>query len=142
MPKNKSAELALLIMNAGRLLHQKLHESGGSGSVSMLHFKIMSFVGERGPTTMKDVAVFLGVTAPSATVLINRLAKSGELVRVKSSGDRRSVSVKLTPLGRRIVERDRKALVGRMSSILSCISADEAKQLSAILKNLLKNSTL
>ena len=137
MSKNRSAELALLIMNAGRLLHQRLHENG-SGSVSLLHFKIMSFVGERGPTAMKDVAVFLGVTAPSATVLIDRLAKSGELVRVKGTGDRRSVSVKLTPLGRRIVARDRKALVRRMSSLLSCISADEANQLSAILKNLLK----
>ncbi len=136
--KNRSAELALLIMNAGRLLHQKLHESGGSGSVSMLHFKIMSFVGERGPTTMKDVAGFLGVTAPSATVLVNRLTKSGELARVKSPKDRRSVSVKLTASGRKSVARDRQALVGRMSSILSCISTAEADKLTVILKNLLK----
>jgi len=137
MTKNKgSAELALLIMNAGRLLHQKLHESGGE--VSMLHFKIMCFVGERGPTAMKDLAVFLGITAPSATVLVDRLVRSGELTRVASRGDRRSVSVKLTPRGKRTVRRDRKELVGRMSSILSCISNDEAIELSSILKNLLK----
>ena len=137
MSKNRSAELALLIMNASRLLHQRLHENGGCGSVSMLHFKIMCFVGERGPTTMKDVAVFLGVTAPSATVLVDRLTRSGELTRVKSPDDHRSVSVKLTARGKRSVIRDRKALVGRMSSILSCISADEANKLTAILKTLL-----
>jgi DNA-binding MarR family transcriptional regulator len=139
MPKNdRSAELALLIMNAGRLLHQKLHERRGVGSVSMLHFKIMSFAHERGPTTMKELAAFLGVTAPSATVLVNRLVRSGELERVASPGDRRSVSVKLTPVGRRKVARDRRALVGRMGSVLSCLSPGEVEKLAAILKNLLK----
>jgi Transcriptional regulators len=135
--KNGSAELALLIMNAGRLLHQKMH-AHGAGPVSMLHFKIVCFVGARGQTTMKDLAVFLGVTAPSATVLVNRLVRSGELKRIASQDDRRSVSVKLTALGRRTMRRDRRALVSRMGSILSCLSASEVDKLTVILKNLLK----
>jgi len=139
MTKNdRSAELALLIMNAGRLLHQKLHEHRGVGSVSMLHFKIMSFVGERGPTTMKELAEFLGVTAPSATVLVNRLVRSGEFKRIASPGDGRSVSVKLTLLGKRKMARDRQALVSQMGFVLSCLSPDEVKKLAVILKNLLK----
>ena len=135
--KNASAELALLIMNAGRLLHQKMHANGVE-PVSMLHFKILCFVGSRGLTPMKDIAAFLGITAPSATVLVNRLVRSGELKRVASQGDRRSVSVKLTALGRRTVRRARRTLVFRMGSVLSRLSASEVDKLTVILKNLLK----
>jgi len=134
--KNAPAELALLIMNAGRLLHQKMHEGGGV--VSMLHFKILCFVGDRAATTMKELAAFLGVTAPSATVLVNRLVRSGELKRDASPGDRRSVSVRLTPLGRETVSHDRKALVARMGSVVSRLSEREIKDLAKILNNLLK----
>jgi DNA-binding MarR family transcriptional regulator len=135
--KNTSAELGLLIMNAGRLLHQKM-QATGIGPVSMLRFKILRFIGERGPTAMKDLAGFLGVTAPSATVLVNRLTRTGELARVASRGDRRSVNVKITKLGQRTLSRDQKALIGRMGLILSCLRKSEVNDLTVILKNLLK----
>jgi DNA-binding MarR family transcriptional regulator len=135
MSKNKPAELALLIMSAGRLLHKRLHEHG---VVSMLHFKILCFIDEHTRVAMKDLAVFLGVTAPSATVLVDRMVRSGELARVPGASDRRSVDVKLTALGKKSLLRDRKALVGRMNSFVSRLSRREVDGLTAILKNLLK----
>jgi len=138
MSKNKSAELALLIMNAGRLLHQKMHACGTGNGMSMLRFKIMAFVGERGSVSMKELACFLGITAPSATVLVDRMVKSGEFIRVSGLDDRRSVSVKLTATGKKDLQRNFKLLVEQMGLILSRLSPDDVNNLTAILKNLLK----
>lgn len=138
MSKNKSAELALLIMNAGRLLHQKMLASGARNGMSMLRFKIMAFVGEQGSVSMKELATFLGVTAPSTTVLVNRLVKSGEFVRVPGSDDRRSVSVKLTTAGKKDLQQNFKLIVDQMGLILSRLSPSDVKALTSILKNLLK----
>jgi len=125
----------MLIMNTGRLLHQKMH---GGGAVSMLHFKIMSYVAERGPVSMKELAGFLGVTAPSTTAIVNRLVRDNELSRTASQGDRRSVAVALTPLGRKNLERARRAMVAKMGLLLNRLSSRDAAELINILKKILE----
>lgn len=138
MKISKTTELPMLIANAGRLLHQRLHDAGAANQPSMLHFKILRFVAEHGTTSMKDIAAFLGVTPPSATVLVNRLVRSRELTRVAGAADRRTVQVALTPEGRKNLDSGCQLMVKRLGSILSRLSGAEKKQLTSILKHLLK----
>lgn len=128
----------MLIMNAGRLLHQKLHVSADA-KFSMLHYKIMCHIGEHGASSMKGLAAYLGITPPSATVLIARLVRSGELARVAGQSDRRSVEIVLTPAGRRHIEEARKAMAKKMNAIVGSLTPADAAKLTEILKKLLKS---
>jgi DNA-binding MarR family transcriptional regulator len=134
--KNNLSELAMLIANAGRLLHQRMHEAGGD-QFSMLHFKIISFVAERKRASMKEVAKFLGITPPSATVLVNRLVKTGELKRVLDSNDRRTVNVAATVSGVKQLGTCRRQMAKRLSAVVARLTPDENMQLTSILKRLL-----
>lgn len=47
-------------------------------------------------TTPSDIAKHLGISSPSATALVDRLAKQGHVARKRSTTDRRSVHVVAT----------------------------------------------
>jgi DNA-binding MarR family transcriptional regulator len=138
MKSEKTAELSILIANAGRLLHQRMHHNTSGSHLSMLHFKILGFVENRGQASMKDIANFLGITPPSATVLVNRLVKARELARVTQAGDRRLVKIGITATGQRSFNAGKKLMVERMKSVLGKLAAAEIKQLTSILKHLLE----
>lgn len=142
MAKTKEAELPLLIMNAGRLLVQRLHCSGERCGVSMLHLKIMAFISLHQSASMKQIAEFLGITPPSATVLVNRLVRSGELKRLQGKDDKRTVLVAATPAGRRGILRHRQAMSKRLGTVLGRLSADEKIQLASTLKRLTERDTI
>jgi DNA-binding MarR family transcriptional regulator len=70
-----------------------------------------------GPATLRDIAEFLGVDAPYATVIVNKLEDVGFVERTAHPDDDRRKLVQLTPAGReaarladRIYARPPKAL--------------------------------
>lgn len=139
MPKTNRSELPFLIMNAARTMAHELHAKGGRTALSMLHFKILAFIGCKERATMKEIASFLGITPPSATVLAGRLVKAGQARRVGDDRDRRAVMIALTPSGRRSVERDKREIMRRLGRMLGRLSEDEKSQLAAILNRLSGN---
>ena len=135
---NKTEELMMLIMNAGRLLHQRLHGVGKISPVSMLQFKILCFISQKGAPSMKDLAGFLGITPPSATVIVRRLVEHGLLKHVSPGGDHRTVRIALTSAGERNIKASRRAMVKAMDMIISRLNRNETRQLVTILNKLLK----
>lgn len=92
------------------------------------------FISQSGEPLMRDVASYLKVKAPSATALIEELAKSGQLVRAANPKDRREVRVRLTPKGGKTLD----ALIARKSraieDILSVISKRERDEFIKLLR--------
>lgn len=64
----------------------------------------MSAIGEltqHGPLGTAELAERLGIRSASATVLVDRLERSGHVRRVRETGDRRRVRLTETPAARR-----------------------------------------
>ena len=137
MASRQDAELPLLIMDAGRLLRQRLQRSGCPACPSILHLGIVKFVAEKGSVSMKEIANFLGITPPSATSAVSRLVRSGHLVRVGGTADKRMVLIALGPAAKRGLSSARSAIIGHLRAALSRLTAREKEELTAILKKIL-----
>lgn len=94
-------------------------------TLTLPQLEALWFISESGEPLMREVANYLKVKAPSATALIEELAKSGQLTRTANPHDRREVRVRLTQKGKKTLE----TLVARKSrvieDILSVISRKE-----------------
>ncbi len=133
----RASELAIMILNAGRLLHQRLGESCRRNrcDISFLHLKILMFIEER-PRPMKEVAEFLGVRPPSATALVERLVAGGQLRREADPEDRRASRVSLTPGGRRSMLAGRRMAQEALAEAVARLDAEEQAALAKILAKL------
>jgi MarR family transcriptional regulator, organic hydroperoxide resistance regulator len=133
---NENAEnLAELIVDTGRLIHRKTG-SFGVGNISMLRYKLLQFVCEKRDPTMKDIAVFLGVAPPTATVIVRRLIASGAIARKVREGDRRVIRVALTAIGKKIIADTRRQVIKRLHPLLQNLTKNEIASLSIILKKI------
>lgn len=65
--------------------------------INRTDFEAMSHLIDKGPLTAGELANLVGVTAGSATVMIDRLAKVGHITREPNPKDRRGVLVVASP---------------------------------------------
>ena len=75
--------------------------SESNPELTMPQFRTLAFIGRNAGAMLADVATFLALTPPAASKLVDGLFSAGLLARDAVSGDRRRVSITLTPLGRR-----------------------------------------
>src|ERR1700685_3368005 len=101
MKSKNFSELTSLFFTTRQIIKQQLPKSGNSDPNTWLRFETLRFIAETNNPTMRDVARYLSVKAPSATSLISHLAKSGLIERKGEKGDKRIVRISLTKLGRR-----------------------------------------
>ncbi|MBU6388461.1 MarR family transcriptional regulator [Patescibacteria group bacterium] len=87
-----------------------------------LRIETMKFISEHHKPKMKDIADYLSITAPSATSLVNGLAKSGLVTSCIDRSDRRTSRLMLTRAGKAelasAITRGLKRL-GRIFDVLS-----------------------
>ncbi|NQX16386.1 MarR family winged helix-turn-helix transcriptional regulator [Rathayibacter sp. VKM Ac-2857] len=74
----------------------------------------------------KDLAAYLGISSASTTVLIDRLVKSGHVVRQPHPSDRRAIRIVATPTSHREVRETLDDMNQRMLEAAERLSADEA----------------
>ena len=106
--KQKAIEQARLIYDTVRLL--KLWTAprtcggarGGDQSceLSVPQMNLVHVVHEKGQATIRDLALALGVSAPSVSIMVERLVELGVLTREQNPADRREVFVGLSAQGR------------------------------------------
>ena len=86
-----------------------------------------------GPTRLTDLAVTEGVSQPSMTALVARLAGSGLVQRRTDPGDRRAVLISLTPAGADLLDRRRVSRAGRLTGPLGALPDDDVRAIAAAL---------
>ena len=104
----------------------------------MSQMEILSYVNARKNPLMKEIADFLNITPPSATALIDNLAKEKLLCRIYSKQDRRMVRLVITPKGRQTLERGLKKMKTGMKTTLSKLNKQEINNLIKIHEKLAK----
>jgi DNA-binding MarR family transcriptional regulator len=116
-------------------LHERLLRSAGvrlDRAGATLLFKL-SARGELLRVT--DLAEILGVDTPTVTRKVQQLERDGLVVRQTDPDDRRASRIRLTPAGRRTIERVRRARRAWLEQLLQDWDDDDLSDLADLLSH-------
>jgi len=97
-------EAASLFFAVRGIVRTKLAQGKKLDPYAWLRIESLKFIADREPS-MRDVAEYLSITAPSATSLVSGLVRDGFVARRTSSSDRRASVLTLTPNGKKELSR-------------------------------------
>jgi len=114
------------------------------GKITLPQILIMEFLNKRGESKMTDIAQFMGVTTAAMTGIIDRLVKSGYVIRSHEPGDRRIVMIKPTAKGAGLAKKVHTQRKQMIMNIFGTISEkdrqDYLRIITQIHDNLVKGS--
>src|SRR5262249_47564457 len=123
MTRECAAEVLETVPIVMRVL--RAHARGESSpDLSMPQFRALAFVGRNEGAMLSDVALFLGLTPPAASKLVDGLVDGGLVLREAGTSDRRRLALKLQAAGRRIYERAVESAEQYLSDHLSALKPD------------------
>src|SRR3979490_364971 len=104
--KNITApRLWLVIAKSYRSLSLLAEQSIANTGLCLTDFAALEALLHKGPLTITEIQDKVPLAIGSMTAVVDRLEKKGLIMRTPASGDRRAKVLKLTPEGRRIVEK-------------------------------------
>ena len=128
-----------LVFSVSRLIREKYVYDKSSSQLSYLNLETLRYVKEKKDPLMKNVADYLCITPPSATSLIDSLVKVDLLKRIFDDNDRRSIRLKITNQGKKMIGKNLVEITARMKKALSPLNKEEQEKLIKILKKLSKS---
>ena len=125
-----TAELAARLRLAVTRLARRLRQEAEAGiTPSML--SALSSAERQGPVTMRDLCAVEQVQPPTMTRVVAALVAAGLVVREADAEDGRVVWVKVTPEGRRLLERSRRRKEAFLARAIRDLDAGEVATLEA-----------
>jgi DNA-binding MarR family transcriptional regulator len=109
-------------------------QEAGAGLSNAQFFLIEGLVD--GPQTVGATALAAGVSAPTASRMIDGLVADGFLVRTPSAADRRLVEVSLTPAGRAAVDAKAVDILRFRAGIVAALTEEQREAAVEILLRL------
>ncbi len=85
---------------------------------------------------LRDLADSAGIAGPTATRVIDGLERGGDVRRVRSTKDRRTVLVSLTARGRQRLANKRRQIEARRAHLYEQLEPDEREQSERLLRHL------
>lgn len=110
--------------------------------VSRAGFAILSAITKDGKTTPASLASFIGIDPAAITRHLDRLERQELLVREPSKTDRRSVKLKLTRKGSRLVPKLAAHSKATNEKFLAGLTSAEQQGLHDLIQKMLANSDL
>jgi DNA-binding MarR family transcriptional regulator len=102
----------------------------------------LSVLARRQPLRMSDLAEALGMTAASASALIDRMVQRGFVTRRSDPDDRRTVLVELSRRGQRILDIMERGSSDHFTRMIEKMTASERDALATTLQAFLRISAL
>lgn len=99
---------------------------GDRPELSIAQVNTLLTIRDRGEMTMKELAGALEVSAPSASVMVDRLVELEMLRRTQSRLDRRAVRICLSADGMKIVDEMEDQLLEALVEILEQLGTEDA----------------
>lgn len=100
----------------------------------------LSVLARRQPLRMSDLAEALGMTAASASALIDRMVQRGFVTRCSDPNDRRTVLVQLSRRGQRILDVMERGSSDHFTRMIEKMTANERDALTTTLRAFLRIS--
>jgi DNA-binding MarR family transcriptional regulator len=125
-----TAELAARLRLAVTRLARRLRQEAEAGiTPSML--SALSSAERQGPLTMRDLCAVEQVQPPTMTRIVAALVAAGLVVRETDAEDGRVAWVKVTPNGRRLLERSRRRKEAFLARAIRELDAGDVATLEA-----------
>lgn len=110
-----------------------------NSDLTFSQFALLASVGRMPGCRANDVAVKLGLSAPTVSVALNKLEGGGWLQRATDPEDARAAQVELTAKGYQFMKVMREHRKARISTFLSALDGNEQTQLLGLLEKASKN---
>jgi DNA-binding MarR family transcriptional regulator len=104
--------------------------------LSHAQFELLIELDERGALSAGELAAAARLTPATVTQMLDHLAESGNVERVRSETDRRVVVSRLTEEGRAKIQVKREAWQGRWQAALGDVSERDLKSAARVLRRL------
>ena len=105
-------------------------------TVTQTQFLVIISIHSSGKCSMNTLADSMHVSMPTISGVVDRLVKSGYILRVEDSSDRRLVLVELSAKGKNLVEQFQKAAGTRWEEILKSLSPKELESMQHLFQKL------
>lgn len=105
--------------------------------LSIRELQVLVIIKNSNKAKMQEIASYLKITMPTATVFIDQLIKKELVKRDRDIKDRRAVCVELTDKGKSLLKKAMEKKKEKINKTLSYLSLKEKKDLHKIIKNLL-----
>lgn len=99
-------------------------------------FGVLEALFHLGPLTQREIGDKLLSTKGNITMLIDNLEKSSLVKRVRDLNDRRSITVQLTPKGKKFIGSIVPGHMRKIIEIMSVLSLEEMKELKRLCKKI------
>ncbi len=96
-----------------------------SGDITIPQYWTLERLRQNGPMPMRELASYLQMKSPTATILADRLHEKGYIRRESDEHDRRVVLISLTAKGRKALEEVAEQRLKGITHTFSRLSADE-----------------
>lgn len=145
MTKREALEQARFIFTTGKLIRDRIFrlqathlepERKGShdAELSLPQLHTVHVLHEHGPVTVSELAALLGVSPPSASVMVDRLVEKGVLSREPSREDRRKVLVSVSSEALQKIERMEETILQSFVDLVEKIGPKTAGMWCQVLK--------
>lgn len=132
---NEAAKSLAQLKKANKLVRLAFHKNGPKsykrGQGALLHALL-----ENDGATQRELVKTLGINRSNLKDVVKK-AQRNEYITIESVDEPRTYAVKLTDLGRELAEKRVAANDRTADEILSCLTAEEVKQLDAITEKLI-----
>ena len=102
-----------------------------SDQLSVPQFRCLNFITRNPGSSVSAVAAFLGVTMPTASVMVDRLVRAGAVAPRTALADRRRSELHATAAGLRQMRHIQEGARDEFALALAACSADELRTLNA-----------
>ena len=148
MNVSKEVEQARFIFTTGRLIHEQILKAHSrhlankaaslGGELSVAQMNAISIVSKHGPLSMGELADQLGITAPSASAMVDRLVEKGILLREHSREDRRKVEVRISPGAVREIEAVEESILKLFQGLVQKLGPETTQKWCEVLTSIQK----
>ena len=107
-----------------------------SSGLTLAQYQLIAPLYESEALPVGAVAFSAGIATPTATRMLDVLTRAGFVERRQSEVDRRVVTVRLTPRGRRLVRTKRDLIAQKRRTVYESLSQREREQAVALLGRL------
>jgi DNA-binding MarR family transcriptional regulator len=105
-----------------------VHDPKQNRTLSSHQASVLDHLDELEPTGLLTLAAHMGVTASTMSLMIDRLARGGYVIRERDGKDGRRVNLRLTRAGVRIKSQKSVLDPGRVRAVLDQLTAAERRQ--------------
>jgi DNA-binding MarR family transcriptional regulator len=98
--------------------------------LSLPQFRALAFLDRNPGCCLSDVADHLGVTRPTASVIVDRLVRRRLVFRSDDPQERRRIVLRLSPEGTRLLQRAREATRSWIVTLLATSSEADLRQMT------------